>query len=272
MYRIGQFSKISKVTVKALRFYEAEGLFEPCHVDPLNGYRYYRSEQLPVIHKIVALKQCGFSLPEIRMALAGKGVAELFSGRRKALESALEETSAQLSAINFYLTSLKDGGMPRHHVVIKGLPRVTVFSKRMIVDDYESYFTEIPKIGEEIALANPGLRCLDDPPYCFIEYHDGDFRESDIDIEFCEAVRERGVDTPAIRFKTVEAVPEAACVLHQGPYSRLREAYLAAFAWIEENGYSPAGNPRESYIDGIWNKADPAEWLTEVQVPVKRVG
>lgn len=270
MYRIGQFSKISKVTVKALRFYEAEGLLEPRFVDPVNGYRYYGSEQLPAIHKIVSLKQCGFSIPEIRMAMAGKGVAGLFSDRKKALEAALAETAGQLSALDCYLASLREGGMPAHQVIVKSLPRAMVFSKRMTVEAYDSYFTEIPRIGEEVAAANPGLRCLTDPPYCFIEYHDGEFRESDIDIEFCEAVHERGVDTETIKFKAIEAVPDAACVLHQGPYSSLREAYMAVYRWIEEAGYLPSGNPRESYIDGIWNKNDPVDWLTEVQVPIKR--
>jgi DNA-binding transcriptional MerR regulator/effector-binding domain-containing protein len=271
VYRIGQFSNISKVTVKALRFYEEEGLLEPKFVDPVNGFRYYGSEQLPLIHKIVSLKQCGFSLPEIRLALNGKGVAELFAGRRKSLEAALAETSAQLAAVDFYLSSIKERGMPSHQVIMKGLPRVMAFSRRMKVESYDSYYLEIPGIGEEVAAANPGMRCLTDPPYCFIEYHDGEYKERDIDVEFFEAVHERGVDTPTIKFKEVPAVPEAACVLHKGPYSALREAYMVVFRWIEDNGYAPAGNPRESYIDGIWNRGDPADWLTEVQVPVRRL-
>lgn len=40
------------------------------------------------------------------------------------------------------------------------------------------------------------------------------------------------------------------------------------YKWIEENNYIPCDNPRESYIDGIWNKEDPEEWLTEIQVPI----
>lgn len=43
---------------------------------------------------------------------------------------------------------------------------------------------------------------------------------------------------------------------------------IDAFKWIEENGYTGADNPRESYIDGVWNKENENEWLTEIQIPI----
>jgi Predicted transcriptional regulators len=270
MYRIGQFSKIGKVTVKALRFYEKEGLIAPSRVDAATGYRYYDSSQLPRIHQIVALRQCGFSIDDIRRILGGDDVAGLFAARKAALETEAAEASARLASINSYIDSLANGDVMRHQVVVKDLPRVIVYGMRTKVESYDKYFELMPSIGEEIAAYNPGLRCLEDPPYCFVMYHDGEYKERDIDIEFCEAVHERGVDTPRLKFKTIERVPEAACVLHKGPYSELRGAYAAVFKWIDDNGHSPAGKPRESYIDGVWNRSDPADWLTEVQVPIKR--
>ena len=65
-------------------------------------------------------------------------------------------------------------------------------------------------------------------------------------------------------------MPTAVCVLHKGSYSNLREAYLFATKWIEENGYQILDNPRESYIDGIWNQEKEEDWLTEIQFPVKK--
>ena len=72
---------MTKVTVKALRFYEEEGLLEPAFIDAVNGYRYYDSDQLPHVFRIVALRQCGFSIPEIRQILAGRDIAALFAKR-----------------------------------------------------------------------------------------------------------------------------------------------------------------------------------------------
>jgi effector-binding domain-containing protein len=58
--------------------------------------------------------------------------------------------------------------------------------------------------------------------------------------------------------------------MHKGPYSGLSKAYAFVFKWIEENGYQIADSPRESYIDGIWNKDSEDEWLTELQIPIVR--
>lgn len=270
MYRIGQFSRFTRLTVKALRFYEEEGLLEPELTDPVNGYRYYSNAQLPRAHRIAALKQCGFSIPEIRSILAGRDVGSLFAERRRELERRAVETAAQLASINHYLENIGKEDSLRYEVVLKELPACLTYGKRMVVESYDSYFTLIPKIGEETMAVNPSLRCAADPPYCFIMYHDGEYRDRDIDVEFREAVADRGNGrTPeGIDFKLIDRVPTAACVLHQGSYADLPYAYKAVFDWIEDNGWIPAGSPRESYLDGIWNKRSEADWLTELQVPV----
>jgi effector-binding domain-containing protein len=61
----------------------------------------------------------------------------------------------------------------------------------------------------------------------------------------------------------------AACIIHKGPYNTIGMSYSAVNRWIEENGYEIVGQPRESYLDGIWNKENPEEWLTEIQVPIR---
>ena len=117
----------------------------------------------------------------------------------------------------------------KYEVVMKELPRVLAYSKRMVVESYDSYFDLIPALGETTMAINPELRCVEDPPYCFIMYHDGEYRDRDIDIEFFEAVTDRGNGKlpEGVEFKAVEAVPHAACVLHKGPYATLPQAYAA---------------------------------------------
>src|SRR5574339_582645 len=65
MIRIGDFSKLSRVSVKTLRYYDETGLLKPVHVDPFTGYRLYEYSQLSTLHRILALKDLGFSLEEI---------------------------------------------------------------------------------------------------------------------------------------------------------------------------------------------------------------
>jgi effector-binding domain-containing protein len=117
-----------------------------------------------------------------------------------------------------------------------------------------------------LAKKYPDLKCTV-PEYCFTIYLDGEYRESDVNIEFCEAVDSKRPDFDDITFKEMEPVP-AVSVMHKGPYTELAQAYSYAFKWIEENGYVAADNPRESYIDGIWNKTSQEDWLTELQIPI----
>ncbi|HRE27216.1 MAG TPA: MerR family transcriptional regulator, partial [Anaerolineales bacterium] len=65
MIRIGDFSKLSQVTVKALRLYDEMGLLKPVVVDTFTSYRYYEFNQLPRLYRILALKDLGLSLEEI---------------------------------------------------------------------------------------------------------------------------------------------------------------------------------------------------------------
>ena len=85
----------------------------------------------------------------------------------------------------------------------------------------------------------------------------------------CEAVDKFYPDFDDIKFKTIKAATVVS-VMHKGAYSNLGKAYAYIIKWIEENKYTAADNPRESYIDGIWNKESEDEWLTEIQVPIVR--
>jgi DNA-binding transcriptional MerR regulator len=69
MFRIGEFSKFSRVSVRMLRHYDQLGLLRPAHVDPSSEYRYYTADQLPRLHRIIALQDIGFSLEQIRSLL-----------------------------------------------------------------------------------------------------------------------------------------------------------------------------------------------------------
>jgi len=268
MYRIGLFSKISKTTIKTLRYYDEVGLLRPAYIDKENGYRYYSTEQLFSLHNIIALKQIGFSIDEISLIQAGGKITNILEQRKSEIESELSDAIDKLSRINNYILEKEGSFIMNYQAVIKELPECIVYSKRMVVPSYDSYFQLIPSIGEEVSKANPMLKCSI-PEYCFIVYHDGEYKEKDIHIEFCEAVDNYGLDTDEIKFKKISSVT-AVTVMHKGSYTKLGEAYAYIFKWIKDNKYTVADNPRESYIDGIWNKNKEEDWLTEIQVPVEK--
>ncbi|MGN1334448.1 MAG: MerR family transcriptional regulator, partial [Anaerovoracaceae bacterium] len=85
MYKIGMFAQMNHITVKALRFYEEQGLLSPAFVDSENGYRYYTMNQMADIHRITALKQAGFTLDDIKLANRGTDASSLLSSKKAAL-------------------------------------------------------------------------------------------------------------------------------------------------------------------------------------------
>jgi len=270
MYSIGEFSKINRVTPKTLRHYDRIGLLKPERVDDWTGYRYYSGQQLPQISRILKLKSLGFSLEQIRIILHGSGqISKLLLKQEECLKEQLHKTETQIEKLREYLQQIEGEKHMNTQVIIKELPEVVVASMRTIVPSYDTYFDIVPKMGEY--MQSVGAVCRE-PEYCFTIYHDGEYRESDIDVEICEAVTAPCRESAKVKFKTIAAVPQAVCLQHRGPYETLRETYNQLFNWIEQNGYAPVDNPRESYIDGIWNKEDPADWLTEVQVPVEKKG
>ena len=156
-----------------------------------------------------------------------------------------------------------------YQAVIKEIPSCIVYSKRIRIPDYNAMFEIIPAIGAEVTRMNPGLECTV-PEYCFNVYHDGEYREKDIDMELCESVTDFGIEGNGITFKRLPDTLVVS-VLHKGPYETIGDAYAFVYKWIEDNSYEAVDNPRESFIDGIWNKDDKNDWLTEVQVPVKAI-
>ncbi|MBA8934282.1 MerR family transcriptional regulator [Clostridium beijerinckii] len=268
MYRIGEFSKMSKITIKTLRYYDEIGLLEPEKVDHFTSYRFYTTQQLVKLHHVQSFRQIGLSINEIKLIFAGQNKKNILEKRKSELKAELERITDQLSRIEFILTGKEEEIFMNYQAIIKELPECIVYYKRLTVPSYDAYFKLIPAIGKEFLKVNPDLKCVV-PEYCFIVYLDGEYKEKDFNIEFCEAVDKFGNETGDIKFKKMENVMGVS-IMHKGPYSELSKAYAYAFKWIEENGYIAADNPRESYIDGIWNKESEEEWLTELQIPIAR--
>ncbi|MDR1714007.1 MAG: MerR family transcriptional regulator [Coriobacteriales bacterium] len=269
MYRIGAFSKLGKTTVKTLRHYDECGLLKPQMIDPQNGYRYYTTSQLLRLHDIVALRQMGFSLAQIAGIIDGHDDEQSLQARRAELAAEQQTATLRLMRMDNYLRERKEGLSMSYQAIIKELPGCTVFSARRKLGSYADLGTVMPAVGATVAAANPDL-CCSEPEYCCIIFRDGEYRESDIDVEICQAVECCGKTlTPGedFEFKELPATTVVS-VLHRGPYSTIGAAYGYAYDWLERNGYTPADDPRESYIDGVWNCDSEADWLTELQIPV----
>ncbi|MCI6188471.1 MAG: MerR family transcriptional regulator [Clostridium sp.] len=270
MYRIGLFSKYCSTSIKTLRYYDEVGLLKPKFIDEENGYRYYTTEQLFKFHSIQSYRQIGLSIDEIRLILdGGESDKKIIENRKKELIDEKKSIEEQLLRIKFLEEGKDDETYMNYHAVVKELPECIVYSKKLTISCYDDLFNVIPKIGETMLKANPEIKCTE-PAYCYIQSLDGEYKEKDINIEFCEAVDRFGNCVDGIEFKKIESVTGVS-VMHKGSYKEFGLAYAYLFNWIEKNNYVVLDSPREMYIDGVWNKDSEDEWLTEIQVPVKKL-
>ena len=173
MLKIGEFSKMLKVTIKALRYYEKEGLLIPKHIDNFNVYRYYESNQLIDISKIISLKQVGLSIEEIKRIIINKEPIDvILKSKKEELENVISLYKYQLSKFN-YLLKEKD---MKEEIFEKIIPGCYVYYKEGILKDYSEVSMFIQDSGRECLELNPNIKCVV-PDYCYVNYLDGEYKE-----------------------------------------------------------------------------------------------
>jgi effector-binding domain-containing protein len=269
MFRIGDFSKLSQVSVKALRYYDEIGLLKPADVDRFTGYRYYSVDQLPRLNRILALKDLGFSLERIAQLLDDDlppaQIRGMLQMKQAEIEQHLEAEGARLARVEARLRQIEqEGKMPTYDVVLKQIEPLKVVAARGVIPTYG----DVGKLfGAVFGHLGQHRTQPSGPPLAI--YHDGEYREQDVDAEAAVPVAE---SLPGGEQVTVQELPggEMASVIHKGGYQTISEAYAALMAWIEASGYNVAGPNREIYLTGPGDADDPADYVTEVQLPVEK--
>jgi DNA-binding transcriptional MerR regulator len=273
MIRIGDFSKLSRVSIKTLRYYDEMDLLKPVEVDHFTGYRYYEFDQLPRLHRILALKDLGFSLEEIGHLLESGLSAEQMRGmlklRQVEIRQKVQEEAERLERVDLWLRQIEqEDSMSKYDVVIKKVEPIKIASVRGVVPtppEQGSLWGEL-----EGYLATQRVRPAGP---CFSLYHDEEHKERDWDIEVCEPIAADLAPGKRVQVRELPAVETMACTVHAGPYVTLGEAYDAILKWVDENGYQVMGAGREIYLQETkpaGNQNDPGA-VTEIQFPVEKV-
>jgi len=271
MIKIGDFSKLSQVPVKTLRYYDQIELLKPAHVDKFSGYRYYTVDQMPRLNRILVLKDLNFTLDQITRMLDDSLTPEQMRGmlrlKQAEIERDLDEEQARLSRVESRLRQIEqENQMPQYEVLIKKVDPIKVAAIRDLLPSYASIGQLINeafgKLGK-LSIAPTG------PPIAI--YHDKEFKESDVDAEV--AVPISSVELPQherLKPQTLPGVEQMASLLHQGSYDDFVSVYQVLMTWIETNGYQVAGPSREIYLRGPESGEDPSNYMTEVQLPVSK--
>lgn len=264
LYRIGMFAMMNHVTIKTLRYYEDQELLLPAYIDKDNGYRFYTMDQMAILHQITALKQIGLTLEEIKIIQSQDNTIDFLIEKKKDILNQIAQLTEKLACLESYINhSYMSITTP---VLIQTIPAVTCATMEKRIHKYDDLFDVMPTLGME--MEKQGCQC-DMPEYCFTHYLESGYKDENILIEVCEAVKRKGQDTDIITFQDFPEV-KAACIYHYGSYQNFPQTYEKILRYIENNHYEICGHIREKYIDGIWNKESEKEWLSEIQIPVKR--
>ena len=270
MLKIGEFSKLSRVSIRMLRHYDEIGLLAPEATDPFTGYRYYSEAQLLTVGRITALKEMGFSLAGVSELLAcGDDRAalerQLLLKRAEALEAA-EEARRRLRLLDTAIERLRKDEPMKYDVTVKTIPERYVASVRQIIPSYdlEGHLWSIFLKETAHMHIQDGDPCL-----CTALFYDGEFKETDVDVEIQKSVRGSYPDTEHVKFKTVPAVQVASAVC-KGSYDQISEVNAAVASWVEANGYIFDGIAFNIYHVSPHETRNPEEFVTEVCYPVRK--
>jgi DNA-binding transcriptional MerR regulator len=277
MLKIGEFSRLSQVTVKTLHHYDEIGLFKPSHVDKFTDYRYYTIDQLPYIHSIMALKELGLSLEEIAQLmqenLPPEQIRGMFRLKQAEAQQRVREEQARLAQIEFRLRQIeREGMMQTVDVVIKRIEPIYALTLRRVFRTAQEREAASRAITQ--AVADGLIMYSGGTPMALMYQHEC---EEDIsDSEMCLPVDSSHTPTVSLgemgtlTLRELPGIESAATYIHQGSTLPLNEKNLFLQRWVLENGYKLSGVWRILFHRAAWDNVPSSEYMTELQHPIER--
>jgi DNA-binding transcriptional MerR regulator len=272
MLTIGEYSRLTQVPAKTLRYYDEIDLFKPVKVDPLTAYRLYTVEQLPHLYRILSLKELGLSLNQIRVVLSENVSPEQLRGmlrlKEAQLKQTIEEEQNRLAYVANTIEQLeRESSLGHYDVILKTVPEIQVALARDTVPQ-KSVLGGILRTLFRTVLDFLAERKISPSGHGFTVYFDEEYRDREIDVGAAFPINASASGTKAVSVTTL--APEMmASVIHKGSLERMQNAYIALLTWIEKNGYQIEKASREIALQYDPN-GNPEHYITEIQFPVRK--
>ncbi len=284
MFRIGDFSQLGQVSIRALRLYDEMNLLKPAQIDKFTGYRYYSIEQLPRLNRILALKDLGLSLEQIgdllRRDLPLDQLRGMLMLKQAEIEQQMLAMQQQMKRVEARLRQIeREGQPPQYEVVIKSVEAQTIVSRRRLVPDLGVMQTYRCEMYETLYrwLADQGIAPLE--PELAI-YYNAEYVEHDIDMELGTLIDRQTLKNMApppdpIVVRDLPAIETIASVIHKGDMWDVGQAMVALYSWINAHGYASAGPYRELHL--FWRELEIEteqfkNIVIEMQIPITPLG
>lgn len=275
MFLTGEFSKISRVSKRLLHHYDDIGLLKPAHTDQETGYRYYSAKQLPHLNRILALKDLGLSLDQIRKMLKEEISDDEINGMLLMKKAEIEETVLEdLERLRRIEARLQQNRMTNEEldVVIKSIPAQPFLSIRKKFSNSEDVMQFVEQIMKVVPpKVSPGVL----GSFAGVVHTEGfKLTDNDIDLGFLlkKVVKEpiELSEEHVLRTNELPAVETIASSVQVGVADPVLVSLGNIAKWTEDNGYRITGPYREIVFDAS-NSSDLEEAVIEIQMPVEKV-
>lgn len=271
MLKIGEFARLSGLTVKTLHYYDRIGLLKPNGVDVSSGYRFYTEAQLLTVKRIAAFKEQGFKLEEIipflEEELPKDHVRERLLAKQDELRRLIEESERQLQGIDerlYRAAAFADAQEEEHAVTIRSVEPQLAASIRDTVP-----ITQLCLLLDEVSQY---VRSHDEPSAdkLIVIKHGQQGNEADLEVAV-PITRTAIPGTDRVRIGYLPGLPSAASLVHRcDPYRDCCPAAERVASWIHANGYARAEGmaAREVYMTSDQDVYGRTR-LTELLIPLK---
>ncbi len=271
MFSIGEFSRITGLSLKTIRFYHEKEILIPSSVDVGSGYRYYDHNNVERARIITCFREMEFSINEIKTILENyddqADILDYLEQHRKVIEGKMRKHKNILVSLDNIISNEREALAAMKNssfeVEEKPLEAIKIAGVRM-KGKYSDCGEGFARIGKKFG------RYICGKPLCL--YYDNEYRPDDADFEACMPVR-GGKEVEGF---SIRQLPAGQCVslLHKGPYDELGRSYAKILEYVKEKGYEIVMPSREVYLKGpgMIFKGNAKKYLTEIQFVIKKQG
>lgn len=273
MFKIGDFSRLTSISIRMLRFYDQNDILKPVYIDEESGYRYYRREQIFEASQVRFLRDIGFSTARIKAIRENYKNAEEIE---KYLEIQLIQLKEEADKIDSRIKMIqlakriltKEDMFMNYEVEIKTIPAIYAVTRRGIIPNYESEHLMWMGMTQELQALHRDLPYTEDKQTrCY--FYDEGFKEADVDVEIAASIQPgQYQDTENLKFKELPET-RVASITFRGDYHQCTDVSLALSAWFGEHDYEINGCQFAIYRVGYMASQNPEDFVTEICWPIK---
>ncbi len=265
---IGDFSRMTHLSVKALRHYHDVGLLEPAEVDRSSGYRFYEADQVPVAQVIRRFRDLGMPVDQVKSVLDAPDVDtrnQVIVAHLERMEDQLEQTKATVASLRAVLEAPLVP-TPVEYRSLGPIPTLAIRERvagAAMVDWWTAAFQDLRKVQQQSGARRAG------PDGCLYPNEMFELEEGEMTAYVPVATPTEG--SGRVRADELPSV-ELAIMVHPGSYDELDQTYGALGTYVAERAIGIEGPIREMYVVGPLDTGEVSEWRTEVGWPVFRAG